>query len=338
MRPRAGGVGALASLVAAAGTLSSCSGPATSALPAPTTGCRVESGTPPVPMAISHDDGGTTPYVGVCIDGKGPYWFLLDTGASVSVIDSQLAGSLGLPAVGGPSAAVGVGCVVADSRVRVGRWSVGGVYLSPQNLLTADIPGFGASGGPAGVLGGDVLSRFGAVRIDYREAKFTVLAPEGPPATSARILEAAPSLQPPPPLLVRGTPRAEAFLTVLKTPTSSLATASTTLAGHTYQFVVDTGSAVSSASSSVSRTLQPANTGTTIPAPNVGCRGQVGEVESGTWSITSEVALPSTPLATIDLAGSSQNSVSGTIGSDVLSSYESVVVDYRTGILWLGTG
>lgn len=278
------------------------------------------------------------PFVGVCINGKGPYWFVLDTGASTSVVTTQLAAALDLAPVGSAPAPVAIGCVLADSRVAIRNWSLGSIPLSPQDVLSAEIPGFGLGSAPAGVLGGDVLGRFGAIRIDYRASKLSVLAPEGPAPAHATYLSATPSLEPPPPLLVHGTARAEAFLTVLRTPTSALSSISTVFGNRTpYQFVVDTGSALSTVSSPAAGALQLTKTATTTTgSPNVGCQGTFDEVGSGSWSIAG-VRLAHASLALVTLAGS-KNAPSGTIGSDVLSHYGSVVVDYRTGILWLGVG
>ncbi len=37
-------------------------------------------------------------------------------------------------------------------------------------------------------------------------------------------------------------------------------------------------------------------------------------------------------------SGASESGVQGTVGADVLSAYGSIVLDYRNGMLWLGTG
>jgi hypothetical protein len=288
-------------------------------------------------MELSRSGGGVVPLVKVCIEGRGPYPFVLDTGAPTSLVDTQLARSLRLPETGSLPAAAAIGCSSTEHRVRIGGWSVGHVELSPQNALTASVPGFRLKGAPVGILGGDVLGRFGAIRVDYRSRAFTVLAPEAQPPAGNRILRASPSLLPPPPLLVHRAPEAEVLLTVLETPASWLATASASLAGHTYQFVLDTGGAVSSVSSSVVGGLVLAKAAKSTASADVGCTERVDEVNSGPWS-ASGVSLPPTPLADVTLAGTSQNAVSGTIASDVLSRYGSVVIDYRTGILWLGTG
>ena len=49
----------------------------------------------------------------------------------------------------------------------MGAWSLDGVPLSPQQLTAATLPQMGGKGEPVGLLGSDVLSRFGAIRIDF---------------------------------------------------------------------------------------------------------------------------------------------------------------------------
>jgi hypothetical protein len=279
--------------------------------------------------------GGKAPYVDVCIDGHGPYSFLLDTGAPMSMVDTALAQALKLPAATPATRPVGIGCVSASQEAVIERWSMGEVPLSGQSVLTADIPGFGLSGAPAGVLGGDVLSRFGALRIDYRRLQVTVLAPEAPAPINATILRAVPDFQEPPPLLVRGTPTA-AYLTVLRTSDSSLVTTAAVFGGHSaVQFTVDTGAATTTVSPALARESGLGRTSATggQSQPNVGCHSSAPDIQSGSWSIGG-VGLSARRLTATTLSGANQTS--GSLGSDVLSGYGSVVIDYRTGVLWLG--
>ena len=60
-----------------------------------------------------------------------------------------------------------IGCPVSLTEVQSGRWALGSASLKPQ--LIASLP---ASGMKAdGLIGSDVLSRDGAVVIDYRGAR-----------------------------------------------------------------------------------------------------------------------------------------------------------------------
>lgn len=333
-------LGALGLLLAVT-LLSSCSSSSPpyggSSLPQPLSGCSPSAGTPSVPLTLSHVDGATIPFVPVCVDDHGPYLFVLDTGAATSVVDTQLAEALHLPAASSTPTSGGVGCVATDRRVVIQSWLVGSVALSGQAVLEGDIPGFGRSGSPVGVLGSDVLSRFGAVRVDYRSKLLTVLAPEGSPPTHATILRATIPLQAPPPLLVHRTPR-PVFLTVLKTPTDVLATTATVFGNHaSASFLIDTGAGISSVEPSAARGLGLAEAGSAVSSVNIGCTGPVDQVRSGQWSIGA-VGLDVRNLAKVALAEDRQEGVTGAIGSDVLSGYGSIVIDYRTAILWLAAG
>jgi len=305
--------------------------------PTPTSTCVTGTGTPPVPMTVTRDGSGWSTTVAVCIEGHGPFRFLLDTGAGSSLVDGQLAGQLHLPVVGPTAQPVDVGCTTTSRQVYLGDWSVGGVPLVPQPVSTADVPGFGGPHEPVGVLGGDVLSRFGAVRIDFRSDRLTVLAPEARAASSASILTGQLS-QPPPPLLVHGIPQAEVSLTVLKTGASALVITQTTFGGGpSSPFLVDTGAAVSTITSEAAHTLHLVDTGRSVRAPDVGCGGTAPDVGSGVWALGS-VDIPAQPLATATSAAAAANGVTGTVGPDVLSRYGSIVLDYRTALLWLGAG
>ena len=232
---------------------------------------------------------------------------------------------------------MGIGCVTASQQVTIARWSLGGVALAGQAVLEATVPGFGPAPAPAGVLGSDALSRFGAFRIDYAHRTLTVLAPQAAPPAIARILRATLPLPAPPPLLVHGSPTG-ALLTVLEGTHSALVTASTTFGSSPAQpFVVDTGSPVSVVAPSLAHADGLAPTGRSVRSQAVGCLGSTPALRSGPWSAGGVDLAPRT-LASTALAPNLGSPVSGTIGSDVLSGYGSVVLDYRTGTLWLGAG
>ncbi len=68
----------------------------------------------------------------VCIAGRGPYPFVLDSGAGESIIDRRLATQLQLAHDGSPTEFGGVGCTGNAQPVSVPSWSVAGVALAPQ--------------------------------------------------------------------------------------------------------------------------------------------------------------------------------------------------------------
>ncbi len=86
----------------------------------------------------------------VLIDGKGPYRLVLDTGASRSGVNSQVAGELGIPLDRSPHLMLqGVTGRIAVPSIRVASLTVGDLTLSPATLpIVTD-----ALGGADGVLG-----------------------------------------------------------------------------------------------------------------------------------------------------------------------------------------
>lgn len=107
-------------------------GPVRGPAPAPKSIVVPAAGTS-VPML----DFGGRPVVEVTIDGKGPYRFILDTGAHVSVLDTTLADELSLPAAAGARAASPTGQahrVVSLDDLRVGSTTLGGVIAAVMPL------------------------------------------------------------------------------------------------------------------------------------------------------------------------------------------------------------
>jgi aspartyl protease len=112
--------------------------------------------------------------VPVRIDGHGPYQFALDTGASTSLVDSQVAKELGAPHTGAKQRIAGVASVSNVATIKVRRWSVGGVQLPATSVVEANLPFGNARGGVQGLLGSDMLSRFDVVTIDYGHSRLVL--------------------------------------------------------------------------------------------------------------------------------------------------------------------
>jgi hypothetical protein len=119
----------------------------------------------------------TLALVPVYINGHGPLPFALDTGASRSLIGMSLAQRLGLPVRGSAGVLYGVAGSAQGQNVLVAQWRAGNVKL-PTEIVAAMEPPKGqhpkaqaspatAVAGPVGLLGSDVLSRYGKIAIDY---------------------------------------------------------------------------------------------------------------------------------------------------------------------------
>jgi predicted aspartyl protease len=114
----------------------------------------------------------------VMINGRGPFRLVLDTGASRSAVNAQVAEAIGIvPDPDQPILLRGVTGIVAVPTIRVDSFSVGDVIVTPAILpIVAD-----ALGGADGVLGTDGFTDK-RVYIDFRHDLITVTHS---PATSA---------------------------------------------------------------------------------------------------------------------------------------------------------
>jgi predicted aspartyl protease len=105
--------------------------------------------------------------VPVTIDGHGPFTFALDTGASQSLVDTQIAKKLSVRKTGKHPRIAGISTVEKMATVKVKHWSVGGISLPAATIVAGNLPFGNADGGVQGLLGSDILSRFDVITIDY---------------------------------------------------------------------------------------------------------------------------------------------------------------------------
>lgn len=101
------------------------------------------------------------------INGRGPFDFLLDTGAGTTTLDKAFAAGIGL-ASQGRLGVQGVGGAADFGFVQVDSFDVGGAVMRGQRAVTVDLSAIKESIGEglAGILGYDFISRF-AVTLDY---------------------------------------------------------------------------------------------------------------------------------------------------------------------------
>ncbi len=109
--------------------------------------------------------------VPVTIDGQGPFQFVVDTGASMTVISRALAKKLKI-ARKDTARGLGAGGAVAFKIGEVGALSVGDARLEKLQVAIGDV---GAIGPTDGILGFNFLREF-RITIDYK-AKTLALAP-----------------------------------------------------------------------------------------------------------------------------------------------------------------
>jgi predicted aspartyl protease len=309
----------------------------TFALPPASGGCAGATAQPgggeKVPMTVSVVAGQVAESVDVCIGGHGPYPFVLDTGAGQSTIDAGLAQRLHLPTAGPATEFAGVGCTGTARPVSVGAWSLDGVDLAPQQLTAATLPQMGGKGEPDGLLGSDVLSRFGAVRVDFAADALTVPGPQG--GSLAQSSPFTGPKGPAPATLTQGERGTSVPLTV--TPTTgdvSLSVEVHFASGPGRDFVVDTGSSQSVVSNVVARALPLRGTDLAQRQSTVCSVITVPLVHSGSWSVPG-LSLSPQLIGSTDF-GISLSGTQGLLGSDQLRRHGWVILDYADGQMVLG--
>jgi hypothetical protein len=308
------------------------------ALPPASLGCTgavaLPGGATRLPMTVSSVAGQVAESVNVCIGGQGPFPFVLDSGAGESTIDAHLAKRLDLADAGQVSLFAGVGCTGTAQPVSVASWNVEGLTLAPQQLTAATLPEIGGKGEPMGLLGSDVLSRFGAVRIDFRAGALVLPGPQGEPLSGFAPVQGP--VGPPPPAVLTGGQGTTVPLSVTPIPGDvSLNVMVRFGTGPKRSFTVDTGSSASVVASSVARTESLAGTELAQRQATVCSVITVPLVHSGPWSLTGVPLHPqllgSTSFGAISLGG-----LEGLLGSDQLQRFGWVVFDYSGAQLVLG--
>ena len=283
-------------------------------------------------IRVVHLGKGAVVLANVCIDGVGPFPFVVDSGSALSVVDTQLSHRFHLHQVGSPELAAGIGCSATVVPEQVSRWSVGNLTLRSQTVLSTALPSLDASQPLDGVIGSDVLSRFGAVRIDYRTQTMSLADPESMSPTNNSALQGRASI---PVQLLKGV-RVDTPLKVLTQKGAVGVYAPIRFDSAEPQlFIVDTGAEISMVSPLLARSLHLVTTDQRVTlSAAIGCPVSLTEVQSGRWALGAASLKPQL-IASIPASGSK---VDGLIGSDVLSRDGAVVIDYRGARLFLGSG
>jgi hypothetical protein len=310
------------------------------ALPPVSAGCggavALGGGAERIPITVSTVSGQVAELVNVCINGRGPYPFIIDSGAGESIIDPGLAATLHLAHIGSSTEISGVGCTGKAQPVGLTSWSVAGVPLATQTLTTATIPGFGGAGQPVGLLGSDVLSRFGAIRIDFAAQTLTFGGPEGRVLSDSAETIRGPTGPPPTAVLTEGQSGTTVPLTVTLTPGDVSLNVRLRFGKGTYRdFIVDTGSSQTVVAAPVARSARLAHSNLAERQTTVCSTVTVPLVHSGRWSLPGVVLHPQL-LGSMNFGPIGAGGTAGLLGSDQLARYGWVIFDYRGGRLVLG--
>jgi predicted aspartyl protease len=128
---------------------------------------------PTVPVHILRDGAQALVVADVRIQGA-TYRFVVDTGASATLIDSSVARKLKLKRAGKPKPFQGAGCKGSATPVRISGWRLGTQDLPALTVASAKTGLAGGTTRLAGLLGSDVLQTFGKVTVDYKGAQLAL--------------------------------------------------------------------------------------------------------------------------------------------------------------------
>jgi predicted aspartyl protease len=122
-----------------------------------------------VPVTVVREGLGVRVYARLTIKGR-TYLFLVDSGATNTVMDTEVASALRLPRHGPEEVSHPLGCTAPVEPVLVSHWRLGPIVLPPMivgaasvgeyNLKVDDMP-------VAGLLGSDVLEQFGKATFEF---------------------------------------------------------------------------------------------------------------------------------------------------------------------------
>jgi hypothetical protein len=311
------------------------------ALPPETSGCSgvtaLPSGAFRVPITVGSVSSDVQASVNVCIDGQGPFPFVIDTGASSSAIDLSVARRLHLPKLGSPLRYAGIGCTGTTQLRELTMWSMAGLPLAGQPIAAQTIPGWGGEGEPVGLLGADVLSRFGALRFDFAAQTMTLPGIQAPAPDRPSVVT-GPLAHPIPPDLISGPPSSIAGLRVTERPNFAVATTMVHFRGAAegVAFELDTGASRSVVESSLARELDLSKTAFLGEMQTACSKVTVPLVRSGPWSV-GNVQLASSMLRSTDLGQLGLSGIGGLLGLDALSRFVYAIIDFKGATLVLGS-
>ena len=309
--------------------------PARTITPAECPHVQLTVGRPTVlPVRIVRLGKGAVALVSVCIEGAGPFPFLIDSGSALSVVDKQLSQRFHLRQIAAPEQAAGIACSATVVPEQISNWSLSGLTLSEQDVVGVSLPNLEKSQQLAGVIGSDVLSRFGAIRIDYRAQTLSLGGPESASWTGNEVIHGPTSTSTPAKFL-RGL-RVDAAATVVtqKGAVGVYAPIRFDRSG-TQLFIADTGAEISMVSPALAHALHLVATQQAVSlSATIGCPVSLIEVQSGRWTLGSASLKPQL-IARLPASGLKTN---GLLGSDVLSRYGAVVIDYRGARILLESG
>lgn len=231
-------------------------------------------------------------------------------------MDAAVAKALALPARGAAYSAVTIGCKTSVQLVAVSDWKLGEATLPAKTIVSAKTVFAGATlnGVPiGGLLGSDVLSRFGTVTLDFAGQR----------------------------LILRGNaPRGGRTIPVKVERYNDgkvLVIVGATIGDKTAAYTIDTGSptAVIESRAATQLGLRAVGKGLTVQGATA-CSATATPVRIDNWT-ASGVKLPATVgLSSRDSFIPKAVGVVGLIGANVLSTFGAVTIDFADSRMVLG--
>ena len=250
-------------------------------------------------------------FVGVCLNGHGPYPFIVDTGSARTIVDVALARRLGLVSASAASGMHACGGPGSGATVRLSA----GPYVFGQDRRVL-ITGLASPSAPLmGILGADALSSFGIDRIDYQAQTLTVPAPADSDGDAPASLSAGTSHR------------------IRLQPSGDFQLMPAVAGGARGRLLLDTGAQGTTLTPAFARQahLARASPVTTRTYAGAGCTRPVTYYTASDWSIGGLTLAPQTVGSVPDFLVAD-----GSLGSGTLQRYSPVVIDYRHHELLLG--
>jgi hypothetical protein len=251
-------------------------------------------------------------FVGVCLNGHGPFPFIIDTGSSRTYVDVALARRLDLISASAASRLHTTTCNGPDQRLAV-RLSAGPyVFGQDREVLVTDLAS--PSAPLMGILGAAELSTLGIDRIDYRAQTLSVPAPAVGRAALASL-------------------SAGTVHRIRLHPSGAFQLMPATAGTARGELALDTGAQGTALTPAFARQAQLAKTSsvTTQTYAGLGCTRPVTYYAARTWSIGGLALAPQTVGVVPNLLVAD-----GSLGSGTLQRYSPVVIDYLDEELLLG--
>jgi len=148
---------------------------------------KIELQAPEVTVPFELSDG--RPIVGVMLEGKGPYRFILDTGAGGSVVDKALADELKLEVGEETQLSSPLGSGVPGHMHRIGRFALGGAVAHGVDAVSMDMTSiFKQKDAPRGVMSASMFVGC-LLTLDYPNGRVVVKSGALPEANGADVFQ-----------------------------------------------------------------------------------------------------------------------------------------------------